>query len=155
MSSMERIEIPAICRPVMALSRPEPGPLTRISISLTPNLRALSAQVSDARCAANGVLLREPLNPTVPALPQHRTSPLVSVIVTIVLLKVALMCATAFVTFLRTFFFLFALLPPLVVVFTVRSWLKLLSLTHSTAKTAADSLGDVSLNPASWPVSGQ
>src|SRR6516165_1555829 len=64
-SSIALIINPADCRPVMALSRPEPGPLTRTSISLTPNLRALSAQVSAARCAAKGVLLRLPLKPDV------------------------------------------------------------------------------------------
>src|SRR5947209_15445139 len=58
---------PAACRAVMADSRPEPGPLTRTSISLRPNLEAFSAAVSAARWAANGVLLRLPLKPTVPA----------------------------------------------------------------------------------------
>ncbi len=66
---------------------------------------ARSAQVSAARCAANGVLLRLPLNPTVPAVAQHRTSPFVSVIVTCVLLKVALIWATPRLTLRRTFFF--------------------------------------------------
>ena len=51
-----------------------------------------------------GVLFRLPLKPEVPAVAQQRTSPLVSVIVTIVLLNVALMCAMARVTFRRTFF---------------------------------------------------
>src|SRR5207253_6506338 len=58
-----------------------------------------------ARPAANGVLLRAPLNPAVPADAQEIVSPLVSVIVTIVLLNVALMCATPRVTPLRIFFF--------------------------------------------------
>jgi len=48
--------------------------------------------------------LRLPLNPEVPAVAQHRTSPLTSVMVTIVLLNVALMYAIARVTFRRTFF---------------------------------------------------
>ena len=94
--------IPEDCKPVMALSRPDPGPLTLISISFTPNLEARSAHVSAARCAAKGVLLRLPLKPDVPAVAQQRTSPLRSVMVTEVLLKVALMCATARVTFRRT-----------------------------------------------------
>ena len=89
MSSIARITIPADCSPVMALSRPEPGPFTRTSSSFTPNLLARSAQVSAARWAAKGVLLRLPLKPEVPAVAQHRTSPLTSVIVTIVLLNVA------------------------------------------------------------------
>src|ERR1700685_2260965 len=104
MSSIARIAMPADCRPVIALSRPEPGPLTRTSSSLTPNLLARSAHVSAARWAAKGVLLRLPLNPEVPAVAQHNTSALTSVMVTIVLLNVALMYATARVTLRRTFF---------------------------------------------------
>jgi hypothetical protein len=45
------------------------------------------------------------LKPLVPAVAQQRTSPLESVIVTIVLLNVALMCAMARVTFRRARFF--------------------------------------------------
>src|SRR6201993_747974 len=84
---------PAACSAVMADSRPEPGPLTRTSISFRPNLVARSAHVSAARWAAKGVLLRLPLKPTVPADAKQRVSPLVSVIVTMVLLNVALMWA--------------------------------------------------------------
>src|SRR5205823_666253 len=87
-------------------SRPEPGPLTRTSISLRPNLVARSAAVSAARWAANGVLLRLPLKPTVPAEANVRVSPFVSVMVTIVLLKVALMWAMPRLTFRRCFLFL-------------------------------------------------
>lgn len=54
------------------------------------------------------MLLRDPLNPLVPALAQHSVSPLVSVIVTVVLLKVAFTCAIALVTFRRIFRRLFA-----------------------------------------------
>jgi hypothetical protein len=46
------------------------------------------AASSAARCAAKAVDFREPLNPTVPALPQAITLPLGSVSVTIVLLNV-------------------------------------------------------------------
>src|SRR5262249_44609840 len=106
---------PADCRPVIALSRPEPGPLTRTSISLTPNFAALSAHVSAARCAAKGVLLRLPLKPDVPAVAQHNTSPFRSVMVTVVLLKVALMWATARAT-LRRIFFRTTLLTPLLLI---------------------------------------
>src|SRR6476620_115641 len=91
---------------VMALSRPEPGPLTLTSTSLTPYLVAAAAAVSAARCAANGVLLRLPLNPTVPDEAQHNASPLGSVIVTVVLLNVALICTTARLTLRRVFRFL-------------------------------------------------
>src|SRR3984893_15937867 len=77
----------------MADSRPDPGPLTRTSISLRPNFEARSAAVSAARWAAKGVLLRLPLKPTVPADAKHNVSPVVSVMVTMVLLNVALMWA--------------------------------------------------------------
>lgn len=89
MSSINFTVIPAACRAVIADSRPEPGPLTRTSISLTPNFAAFSAACCAANWPANGVLFREPLNPLVPALAQQRVSPLASVIVTVVLLKVA------------------------------------------------------------------
>jgi hypothetical protein len=54
---------------------------------------ALRAALSAAICAANGVDLREPLNPTCPAEAQLITFPAGSVIDTIVLLNVLLMCA--------------------------------------------------------------
>ena len=73
----------------MALSRPDPGPLTRTSTSRIPNFVAFSAACWAAHWPANGVLLRLPLKPLVPALAQHNVSPLESVIVTVVLLKVA------------------------------------------------------------------
>jgi Na+-translocating ferredoxin:NAD+ oxidoreductase RnfD subunit len=46
--------------------------------------------------------LREPLNPHAPALDQEMTFPDTSVIVTMVLLKVELMCATPVWTFFLT-----------------------------------------------------
>src|SRR5271157_2578334 len=105
-SSMALIESPEAWMSVMALSRPDPGPLTLTSTSLTPYFVAVAAAVSAARCAANGVLLRLPLNPTVPDEAQHNASPLGSVIVTVVLLNVALMCTTARLTLRRVFRFL-------------------------------------------------
>src|SRR5688572_26849207 len=96
---------PAFCRLRIACSRPAPGPFTFTSTSTMPLLRAVWAAFSAARPAANGVLLRAPLNPTVPADAHEIVSPFVSVIVTIVLLNVALMCATPRVTPLRIFFF--------------------------------------------------
>src|SRR3954465_6014813 len=69
-----------------------------------PCLRAFCAACSAARPAAKGVLFRAPLKPTEPAEAQEMVSPLVSVMVTIVLLKVALMWATPLVTPLRIFF---------------------------------------------------
>src|SRR4051812_17032549 len=103
---MALIDRPEACSAVIALSRPDPGPLTFTSTSLTPNLVAVDAAVSAARCAANGVLLRLPLKPTVPDEAQHNASPLGSVIVTVVLLNVALMCTTARLTLRRVFRFL-------------------------------------------------
>src|SRR3954469_22573927 len=103
---MARMFSPAACKAVIADSRPEPGPLTRTSISRTPNFDAFSAATSAARCAANGVLLRLPLKPTVPAEAKQRVSPLVSVMVTMVLLKVDLMCAMPRLTLRRCLRFL-------------------------------------------------
>src|SRR5215831_1997049 len=91
MSSIDLIVRPAAWSAVIALSRPLPGPFTFTSTSLTPNLDAFSAACCAAIWPAKGVLLREPLKPLVPALAQHRASPLLSVIVTVVLLKLALM----------------------------------------------------------------
>src|SRR5205085_1737703 len=104
LSSIAVIFRPLFCRAVMADSRPLPGPLTRTSTSCRPNFLALLAQFSAARVAANGVLLRAPLKPTVPAESHERVSPLTSVMVTCVLLKLALMWAMPLTTFFRTFF---------------------------------------------------
>src|SRR5579884_3955515 len=113
---MALIDSPEAWIAVIALSRPEPGPLTFTSTSLTPYLVAVAAAVSAARCAANGVLLRLPLNPTVPDEAQHSASPLGSVMVTVVLLNVALMWTTARLTLRRVFFFLaFATIPSLLI----------------------------------------
>src|SRR5262245_57239831 len=90
----------------MADSRPAPGPLTRTSTSLTPNLDAFSAHASAALWAAYGVLFRLPLNPAVPADAVQSVSPAVSVIVTIVLLNVDWMCAMPRLTFRRCLRFL-------------------------------------------------
>src|SRR6059058_2486800 len=110
---MALMERPEACKAVMALSRPEPGPLTLTSTSLTPYLVAVAAAVSAARCAAKGVLLRLPLKPTVPDEAQHSASPLGSVIVTVVLLNVALMCTTARLTLRRVLRFLALATGPL------------------------------------------
>src|SRR4051794_13015383 len=60
------------------------------------------AQASAVTCAANGVDLREPLNPAEPADSQAMTFPSRSVRATIVLLKLVLMCAWPIAMFLRT-----------------------------------------------------
>src|SRR5512132_4357139 len=98
--------IPAISRPAaaserIAVSRPEPGPFTKTSTRWSPCSCAVLAAFSAASCAANGVDLRDPLKPTFPALAQLSVLPCWSVIVTIVLLNVDLMCACP----CRTFFF--------------------------------------------------
>src|ERR1700712_875644 len=77
----------------MAVSRPEPGPLTKTSTFLTPCSWAWRAADSADSWAANGVDLREPLKPTVPDEAQLSTAPLGSVMVTMVLLNVDLMWA--------------------------------------------------------------
>ena len=100
---------PDDCNAVIALSRPEPGPLTRTSMSFIPNLMAFSAACCAAHCPAKGVLLRLPLKPHVPALAQHSVSPFVSVMVTAVLLNVALMWQTPTVTLRLVRRFLFVL----------------------------------------------
>jgi len=104
-SSIETIRNPACCSAEMADSRPEPGPLTLTSISRTPLRIAVFAHLWAACCAANGVLLREPLNPTQPAEPEQIVSPSKSVIVINVLLNVAFIHTIALTTFLFTFRF--------------------------------------------------
>src|SRR5688572_17515676 len=88
-SRIARISRPAVWRARIAESRPEPGPFTFTSSVRIPTSRARVAAVEAACCAANGVPLREPLNPREPALDQHTTFPSRSVIVTTVLLKEA------------------------------------------------------------------
>src|SRR5689334_16742079 len=86
-------------------SRPGPGPLMRTSRFLTPYSCAARPADSAATCAANGVDLREPLKPAPPDVAHDSALPCRSVIVMIVLLKDAWMCAipsdTFFLTFLR------------------------------------------------------
>src|SRR5262245_38398932 len=101
-SLMAEISRPAACSERIAASRPAPGPLTQTSTRFMPRFNASRALASAATCAANGVLLREPLNPTLPALAQVMTWPSVSVMVTIVLLKLACTCATPVVLTLRS-----------------------------------------------------
>jgi hypothetical protein len=96
---------PACCRAEIADSRPEPGPLTLISISRTPLRMAVLAQRWAACCAAKGVLFREPLKPTQPAELEQIVSPFKSVIVINVLLNVAFMWTMALATFFLTFRF--------------------------------------------------
>src|SRR6478752_6587179 len=75
----------------IAVSRPEPGPLTKTSTLRMPCSMARRAAASAAIWAANGVDLREPLKPTWPAEAHAITAPVGSVIEMIVLLNVLLM----------------------------------------------------------------
>src|ERR1044071_3606210 len=89
----------------MADSRPEPGPCTRTCTRLTPRLSASRAHCSAATVAANGVLFLEPLQPALPDEPHETAFPWLSVIVMVVLLNVAAMCATPSASTTRFAFF--------------------------------------------------
>src|SRR5918999_3752298 len=93
---------PAACRERMAVSRPDPGPLTNTSTFWRPCSIPLRAQESAVTWAANGVDLRDPLKPAEPALSHAITFPSLSVRVTIVLLKDVLMCACPMAMFFLT-----------------------------------------------------
>src|SRR6185312_9561455 len=97
-----RISSPAAWSERIAVSRPEPGPLTKTSTFCRPCSMPLRAHESAVTCAANGVDLREPLNPAEPADSQTITLPSVSVSVTIVLLNDVLMCAWPMAMFFLT-----------------------------------------------------
>src|SRR5207244_5989290 len=99
------ISRPAACSERMAASRPAPGPRTKTSTCLRPYSIALRAASSDAVWAAKGVLLREPLNPALPALDQDTTLPIRSVRVPILWLDVAWMWAMPVRTSRRSRFF--------------------------------------------------
>jgi len=105
-SRMTLTENPAACRERRADSRPAPGPLTCTWTDRIPASAAFRAALSAAIWAANGVPLREPLKPTLPALAHATEFPCGSVIVTIVLLKVEWIWTTPsgtdrFIRFLR------------------------------------------------------
>src|SRR3954470_24662229 len=63
-SWIEPTSRPVACRDRIAVSRPEPGPLTKTSTLRMPCSWARRAAASAAICAANGVDLRDPLKPT-------------------------------------------------------------------------------------------
>src|SRR5256714_4245862 len=84
---------PAACSERIAVSRPEPGPLTYTSTFCKPCSKPLRAAASAVTWAAKGVDLREPLKPAPPADSQAMTLPCVSLSDTIVLLKEVLMRA--------------------------------------------------------------
>src|SRR4051794_12285659 len=97
-----RISSPAACSERIAVSRPEPGPFTNTSTFCRPCSIPLRAHESAVTWAANGVDLREPLNPAEPADSHAITFPSLSVRDTIVLLNEGLMCAWPIAMFLRT-----------------------------------------------------
>src|SRR6266702_2777251 len=103
-SRMLRTSMPVVARARIADSRPEPGPETRTSTERTPWSRAALAAPTAACCAANGVPLREPRKPSEPELFQDSVLPVWSVIVTIVLLKLAWMNTRPNGTFFRSRF---------------------------------------------------
>src|SRR6185295_12602964 len=92
-SRMDFTSMPTVCSARIADSRPEPGPFTRTSSERIPTVLAALPAFSAACVAANGVPFREPLKPIPPALDQATTLPSVSVIVTVVLLNDAWICA--------------------------------------------------------------
>src|SRR6185369_9404244 len=116
-SRMERTSRPAVDRARTADSRPAPGPLTFTLTLRTPDSLALLAAVSDACCAAKGVPLRDPRNPSEPELDHDSTFPTVSVMVMMVLLKDACTCTMPAGTFFFSFFLKDFFLPPLAAVF--------------------------------------
>ena len=85
-------------------SRPAPGPFTYTPTVRMPFSIAFFAHSSAATCAANGVDLREPLKPACPDVAHATALPPTSVIVMIVLLKVAWMWTTPVGMFFLTFF---------------------------------------------------
>src|SRR6201996_4020547 len=93
---------PAACSERIAVSRPEPGPLTKTSTFWRPCSMPLRAAASAVTCAANGVDLREPLKPAPPADSHAITFPSRSVSETMVLLNEVLMWAWPIGMFLRT-----------------------------------------------------
>src|SRR5215217_2412890 len=101
-SRTPRISRPAAWSDRIAVSRPEPGPLTKTSTFWRPCSIPFRAAASAVTCAANGVDFREPLKPADPADSHTITFPSRSVSATIVLLNDVLMCACPTAMFLRT-----------------------------------------------------
>jgi len=95
---------PTLFKALTAESLPGPGPFTRTSRLFIPKSIAFWPAFSAAICAAKGVLFLEPLNPDPPDVAHARVFPCLSVIVTIVLLNDALICATPSLTIFLTFF---------------------------------------------------
>ena len=79
---------PELWRERMAASLPAPGPRMKTSTCRSPRSMPRRAAWSVARWAANTVPLRDPFNPTLPALEEAITFPRGSVMLIMVLLKV-------------------------------------------------------------------
>src|SRR5919206_1832437 len=108
-SLIERIWRPAAASAWIADSRPLPGPCTRTCTRRTPAESASRAHCSAATVAAKGVDFFEPLNPALPDDPHDTALPCMSVIVMVVLLKVALTCAMPSASTTRLVFFAVAI----------------------------------------------
>jgi hypothetical protein len=148
---------PADCSDLIAVSRPEPGPFTKTSTSRIPWSIATRAACSAAMPAANGVLLREPLKPWLPALDQDITDTARSVMVTMVLLNVDLMCAMPLGIFLRSrrlvrtpFFGLANAAPPPLNAYPPKTISCLLFAAHSACRTLASTCISTSALSACW-----
>src|SRR6266704_6303962 len=100
-SRIERICRPAVASAWIADSRPDPGPCTLTWTRRTPSVTASRPACSPATVAAKGVDFFDPLKPALPAEPQEIVFPLLSVIVIVVLLKVAETCATPSASIMR------------------------------------------------------
>src|SRR5258705_11858658 len=101
---MPPLRSPAVEAGPTADPRPAPGPLTFTTTLRSPDSLALLAAVSDACCAAKGVPLRDPRNPSEPELDHDSTFPIGSVIVMMVLLNEACTCTRPCGTFFFSFF---------------------------------------------------
>src|SRR6266566_665919 len=94
----------------MADSRPDPGPCTLTCTRRTPSVTASRPACSPATVAAKGVDFFDPLKPAFPDEPQEIVFPCASVIVIVVLLKVALTWAIPSASIMRFVFFPIAIL---------------------------------------------
>src|SRR5215210_2567800 len=97
----------------MADSRPDPGPCTRTCTRRTPSVTASRPACSPATVAANGVDFFDPLKPAFPDDPHEIVFPCVSVIVMVVLLKVAETWAIPSASITRFVFFPIAIITSL------------------------------------------
>src|SRR5512139_1546606 len=105
MGVTSRIDVtcrPQDCSARSADSRPAPGPETSTSTVRMPCSMAARPTCSAATCAAYGVDLREPLNPSLPAEAQTIALPWTSVMVIIVLLNDEFTWTTPEEMFLRS-----------------------------------------------------